>query len=561
MQYQAAAIQYDCRFMEKEHNLECLSQLVRQAANQGAKLIVLPEMCATGYYFNSMEQADRMAEEVPGGKTTAWFTALAKELDCYIVAGLPEVEDGKLYNTAILTGPTGYIGRHRKMHHFVPDSTWAKTGDHPIEVFDTPLGKIAIQICMDVSYPETVRIAKLLGAQVLCVPMNWCEEVMPSSIWITRSRENGLYLVASNRAGMEKGHAFTGASAIVAPDGHVISCLPDGDGIVMGTIDLAFQPDMEELPGRRPALYRSLQLQRYPWCQNNYYQNFATPPIPSGDRRKVAVVQKKPGTRDENVNEIKRAIAHAAQQGISLMVLPELFLDGVPASEAEARKNALKPESELICALSNLARQQNVDVIVGLILEEGNVLYNAAACLLASGEICFYKKTHLTQSDRMWAQAGEDAGFFVDLPYARVGVLLGAESMVTELPRILANYGCDIVAIPSAAKHCCAPYPGSANEESHWHIARVRANENNTYMAFAGQEGVSGIFGPDMFLSPRNEALLFHEGTVELIVDTNLILQDPQSQEYVINVAREKPMMATRHIVWYDQLIQTKSGD
>lgn len=285
------------------------------------------------------------------------------------------------------------------------------------------------------------------------------------------------------------------------------------------------------------------------------------PPIPSGDRRKVAVVQKKPGTRDENVNEIKRAIAHAAQQGISLMVLPELFLDGVPASEAEARKNALKPESELICALSNLARQQNVDVIVGLILEEGNVLYNAAACLLASGEICFYKKTHLTQSDRMWAQAGEDAGFFVDLPYARVGVLLGAESMVTELPRILANYGCDIVAIPSAAKHCCAPYPGSANEESHWHIARVRANENNTYMAFAGQEGVSGIFGPDMFLSPRNEALLFHEGTVELIVDTNLILQDPQSQEYVINVAREKPMMATRHIVWYDQLIQTKSGD
>lgn len=59
MKYKGAAIQYDCHFMDKEKNLAALTNLVRQAAAQGAKLIVLPEMCATGYYFDSMEQGGR----------------------------------------------------------------------------------------------------------------------------------------------------------------------------------------------------------------------------------------------------------------------------------------------------------------------------------------------------------------------------------------------------------------------------------------------------------------------------------------------------------------------
>ena len=69
MKYKGAAIQFDCRFMEKEKNLSQLAGLIRQAAGQGAKLIVLPEMCATGYYFDSMDQASEMAEYVIGGRT------------------------------------------------------------------------------------------------------------------------------------------------------------------------------------------------------------------------------------------------------------------------------------------------------------------------------------------------------------------------------------------------------------------------------------------------------------------------------------------------------------
>ena len=74
MRYKGAAIQYDCHFMDKEKNLAALTNLVRQAAAQGAKLIVLPEMCATGYYFESMEQAAEMASVSSlGGKTLTGY--------------------------------------------------------------------------------------------------------------------------------------------------------------------------------------------------------------------------------------------------------------------------------------------------------------------------------------------------------------------------------------------------------------------------------------------------------------------------------------------------------
>ena len=102
MKYKGAAIQYDCHFMDKEKNLADLTNLVRQAAEQGAKLIVLPEMCATGYYFDSMEQAAEMAEPIANGQTVRLLENLAKELDCYLLEGFPESNEEKYYNSAVL---------------------------------------------------------------------------------------------------------------------------------------------------------------------------------------------------------------------------------------------------------------------------------------------------------------------------------------------------------------------------------------------------------------------------------------------------------------------------
>ena len=544
MSYQAAAIQYDCRFMDKEYNLEQLAWLGRQAVGQGAKLVVLPEMCATGYYFDSQEQVAQVAEPVPDGKTTQLFMALARELDCYIVAGLPEQEGARFYNTAILVGPDGFLGRHRKTHHYTPDSTWAKVGDLPPAVFDTPIGSIAIQIC------------------ILCVPMNWSEPSVPYSVWVTRARENGMYVVAANRFGQEKGFPFSGGSAVIDPEGRVLDCLVEGDGIVMGTVDLSASPDRSSFPRRRPELYSGLLLQRYPWYQSNYYQVFAHKPLPPGGRQRVAARRICAGALEADLEQMKRAIVQAAQAEVSLLVLPELALGGVPGDAGQACALGQGRDSPLLRELSDWAAGQGVSVILGFVLEEDGARYNAAACLTADGQMYVYKKSHLTREELLWARPGDQAGLCVDLPHARVGILLGDEALVPEVPRLLANYGCDVLAIPAAYERCCAPCPGGQNGEDpfFWHIARVRANENNVYAVFSSQGEGSGVFGPDMFLDPRYETICPGEELAVLDVDTDFILRDGQTH-CSVNVAREKPMLATRHTVWYDPLLEQSEVD
>lgn len=556
MKYRGAAIQYDCRFMEKEENLSQLADLVRQAAGQGAKLIVLPEMCATGYYFDNVEQVAEVAEPVPGGRTVGLLEDLARELDCYLVAGLPESEGERLYNTAVLVGPGGLIGRHRKMHHYVPDSTWAKTGDEPVKVFDTPIGAIGMQICMDLSYPEASRLSRLMGAQILCAPMNWSEASIPSTIWITRAKENGTYLIAANRHGEEKGFSFCGGSGIIDPDGKVLACHPCGNGIAMAEIDLDARPDRSGIPQRRPELYRELQLQRYPWFQSQYYQVFAAQHLPQGCQFSAAVCGMEPECWEEGLLGIRRAIQQAGEQENRLLVLPELVLGGVPESSEQARKMAIRADAPVWKELSDLAGENHVDVILGFVLEENGRLWNAAVCLCQDGARYYYRKSHLTQEETQWAAAGDRAGLILDRPYGRIGVLLGGEIMVMEVSRLLANGGCDILAVPAVKNptcpSCCLE-AWQAGED--YYPARVRANENNTYAVFAAQEGVSGIFGPDMFLEPRNEVLLRERGIREMRLDTRFILTDGQDNP-AVNVVREKPMLGTRHTIWYDRLME-----
>lgn len=556
MKYKGAAIQYECRFMEKEENLSQLAGLVRQAAGQGAKLIVLPEMCATGYYFDSMEQAAEMAEPVPGGRTVGLLEDLARELDCYLVAGLPESEGERLYNTAVLVGPTGLIGRHRKMHHYTPDSTWAKTGDEPVAVFDTPIGKIGIQICMDLSYPEGPRLSRLLGAQVLCAPMNWSEASIPSAIWMTRAKENGMYVIASNRHGEEKGFSFCGGSGIIDPNGRVLACHPNGNGIAAAEIDLELHPDRSEIPLRRPELYRQLQLQRYPWFQSQYYQVFAAQPLLQGGLFSTAVCGMRPKKRGEVLPDVRQAVQRAGERGDTLLVLPELILGGVPRSREQAEQMAIQMDDPVWKELSTLASENHVDVILGFLLEADGKLWNAAAVLCQDGAMHVYRKSHLTREETRWAAAGDRAGLVLDRPYGRVGVLLGSEVMVMEVSRLLANSGCDVLAIPAVKSPTCPGCcPEARQAEEEYHLARVRANENNTYAAFAAQEGMSGIFGSDMFPVPRNEVIVRENGFGEMALDTRFILTDGQGRP-AVNVAREKPMLGTRHTIWYDRLIE-----
>ncbi|MFM8301066.1 MAG: FAD-linked oxidase C-terminal domain-containing protein, partial [Gemmatimonadota bacterium] len=229
--YLAAAIQFEPVLGDREGNIEALLRLCEEAAASGAKLIVLPEMATTGYCWQDREEVAPFVETIPG-PTTEVFTAFCARHDCWIVAGMAEVveETGVYYNSAALIGPEGVAGIYRKTHAFISEPKWAKDGDLGLPVFATPLGRIGIAICMDAAYPETTRIPALRGADIIAFPTNWLSEKAPSPSWWARAVESGVYLIAANRYGVERGVQFDGGSCIIEPDGAIHAALDRGDG-------------------------------------------------------------------------------------------------------------------------------------------------------------------------------------------------------------------------------------------------------------------------------------------------------------------------------------------
>src|SRR5258708_6482524 len=242
--YRVAAIQFEPEHSAKESNLARLEQLARGAAAGGAKIIVMPEMATVGVFWQSREHVAPFVEPIPGA-TSERFVRLARELDAYIAVGMGEVDPltDIYYNTAILAGPDGLVGRHRKVHGYLSDPMWAADGNLGFQVWDTPLGKLGMMICMDANYPESGRLLALGGAEVMLMPMGWVQEQSPAPLWITRAFDTGISTICANRRGSECGNQFSGGSAIIDPDGTIQRCLGRGnqdqqDEIVYGEIDL-----------------------------------------------------------------------------------------------------------------------------------------------------------------------------------------------------------------------------------------------------------------------------------------------------------------------------------
>jgi predicted amidohydrolase len=564
MKYLAATVQFEPEMFAKERNIDALKRLVEEAAASGARLIITPEMGLTGYCWYDREEVAPYAESVPGPSTEC-FAALAAKHDCYIVIGLPEVEpaNGLYYNTAVLVGPEGYLGKHRKSHPYIAEPKWAASGDTGHQVFETSLGRIALLICMDIHFLETARLVALRGADVICHLSNWLAERAPAPYWISRARENGCYLIESNRWGLERGVQFSGGSCVIEPDGHVQTSRDDGDGIVLGEIDTdhVTGPLAAE---RRPDLYHELLHQTYAWNPLDFFRLYGHQPLPKGKASTIAVAQFAPSNHlDDNLSQCISLIAQAGHA--ELVVLPELALTGLNADAI----NPISLDHPVFDSLRRLAEERQQYYVVGFAEAlEGN-LYNAAAVVGAQGVMAVYRKIHLNDVDREWATPGE-RWVSCDLPLGRVGMLIGHDADFPEAGRILTLRGCDVIACPAALPgpfHSAHPGTGirqpvpipTGPDDHHWHHYRVRGGENNCYFAFAnvhmpeaGLPGLSGIFGPDTFHFPRQEALLTSAtGCVQLAIDTSNL-----DSAYPNSAVRRKDLMVMRLPHHYLELLE-----
>ena len=242
---------------DRAANIEKLQRHIRQAAAEGAELVVLQEL-HNGLYFCQTEDTTLFdqAEPIPG-PSTELFGALAKELGIVLVLSLFERRAPGLYhNTAVVLERDGSIaGTYRKMH--IPDDPayyekfYFTPGDLGFEPIDTSVGRLGVLVCWDQWYPEAARLMAMRGAELLIYPtaIGWEssdtaeEKARQLGAWVTVQRghavANGLPVISVNRTGHEpdpsgqtNGIQFWGNSFVAGPQGELITTLPNDEETV-----------------------------------------------------------------------------------------------------------------------------------------------------------------------------------------------------------------------------------------------------------------------------------------------------------------------------------------
>ena len=569
--YEVATVQYEPSQFKKDHNVDSLLHLCEEAAKKGAKLIVTPEMGTTGYCFLNREEISSLVETIPG-PTTKKFQSITKKFNCYIVIGMPEIDEETelYYNSAVLIGPDGIIGKHRKSHGYIAEPKWSAPGQEHL-VFDTDIGKIGILICMDIHFIETARLVALQDADIIIHISNWLSERTPAPYWISRAFENSCYLIESNRWGLERTVQFSGGSCIINPDGSIASVIDKGDGIAYAKIDLSWPRKKEVLDekifnDRRPEMYLNLPTDPYLWNPLDFFGLYGLDPLPRGKQSLISVVQMS-STNDvkKNLNKIFSHLDNAKNNLSELVVFPELSLTG----HLNKNKSALNSDSAEILELAEYANKNDIYICCGFAEKNKKEFYNSSVLVGPEGIIGVYRKVHLNKADRSWATEGNEWKYF-DTKIGRIGLMIGYDAIFPESARCLGLYGCDVILCPSAQKGIFThghkgtavrqnyPIPTGA-DPNHWNHFRIRGGENNLYFVYSNISdkknnylGKSGIFGPDPFKFPRDESLIHKEEDITFLkIDTSNL-----DTNYPTNVVRDKFMMSMRHPHHYLPLIK-----
>jgi predicted amidohydrolase len=265
-----AVAQLEPKLAEQERNLEACRASLEEAAGAGAELLVLPECAIPGYMYESAEEALPFAEEIPGASTEA-LEQECRRLGMHVVCGLLEQDGDVLHNSAVLVGPDGLIGTYRKTHlPFLGVDRFVVPGDE-LAVYDTPLGRIGVEICYDLRFPEVTRTLALRGADLVAHPTNFpmAAKIQTELITVARAAENRVYLLTANRVGKERSGEFCGWSQIVDPYGKRLAEAGETEeALLVADVDVEKARDKDYvIPGeyelylfghRRPELYGAL---------------------------------------------------------------------------------------------------------------------------------------------------------------------------------------------------------------------------------------------------------------------------------------------------------------
>lgn len=244
MASRVAVAQMDCTLGDVDANLRKIRKLTKDAVDQGAGLVIFPELCTTGYFV--ADKLSQLAEPVPG-PTTDTLVQIAKDHDAWLVVGMAEAgDDGKHYNVSVLVSPGGLVGCYRKVHLFDSEKAAYALGDQQA-LFDTPFGKVALTICYDLLFPEYIRSLVLAGADLVINSTNWITDDFQRDVWgwngkntlalaATRALENTVHVAMAARVGQELHFTSVGHSCVARPSGDVSALITTEEGVAVADV-------------------------------------------------------------------------------------------------------------------------------------------------------------------------------------------------------------------------------------------------------------------------------------------------------------------------------------
>ncbi|MEB3330952.1 MAG: nitrilase-related carbon-nitrogen hydrolase [Synechococcaceae cyanobacterium] len=457
-----AAVDFIPAWGDLDGNIRRLVQAAERVAAGGVQFAVFPETALSGYAFADPAQLAPFVDTVPG-RTTAALLPLLRRTGLHMSVGIAERDavSGLYYNTAVLLGPDGIIGKYRKNGLNGQDVQLFGPGDTDVGVFDTPLGRIALIICYDDTYWQYDRLAALRGAQIIA----WhsvSDRVMPgtppaqavsnhSTVASVQhmSSLNGVWVIGATRSGIERNPIngqelyYNGGSSIWSPQGRRLAqapvvpprWLPPGlNGFITATITPADADAEREqrLAARRPSLYNPLlALRRAPLD------------VTATTVRRTVVLAAAQWPEGPSLLDASRPRAG------ELLVLPEL--SGLPGDLAPAGILA-RAERRGGPFESRLAKQARTGMgyLVGSYPErDGDRVFHTVVLAGPAGTILGrYRATHLSAEERRWASPG-DSPTLVVTPLGRIGLATIGDLRVTESSGLYQTLRADLLAVPA----------------------------------------------------------------------------------------------------------------
>lgn len=433
---------------DQQANLQTVLRMLDQAAQHKPELIVTPEFINHILWFRDQEHCYEQSVDLDGDFLSQ-VAAKARQHNCYVKVNVTlRREFPKATGTNILYGPQGQrLAVVDKQILMGNENNFLTPATQPAELVETPFGTLGMYCCMDGVIPEPARALAVRGAHILLNSLNSFAHDEASLHIPVRAGENKVYVVAANKVGglvppemaqivadrlkiPAEAIAGAGESQILAPDGTVLARAPKlGEAVIYADIDVSQaenkrRPDGTDiLARRRPELYTPIAASPRPRAAHTLSAEIQAGVYQFGS----------PGAA--SLAEAAEAVHQAASSGIQLLVLPELFY--------LAENETIEAEMVIDTLLAELGNS-------GLTVAFSVATADSHEGILLGGDGVLLRQPQLHACGRHpWATRLGDRLETIDLPWGRLALVVGGDTIYPEVFRLAALQDVDVVAVPT----------------------------------------------------------------------------------------------------------------